>query len=99
MTGYYHSHCFKCKLCQKPLSHCEYSVDQENQVCYNNSGLVTPPVVLQVYCLEDYCYLFGPKCGKCLKTIYPVDDTSLIIRVKAGARVRWVGLEIIFIFI
>ena len=33
VTGYYHSHCFKCKLCQKPLSQSEYSVDPENQVC------------------------------------------------------------------
>ena len=55
------------------------------------------PVLLQVYCLEDYCYLFGPKCGKCLKTIYPVEDTSLVIRVKAGAMVGWARFEIISI--
>ena len=48
------------------------------------AGLVLRRVSVpsKVYCLEDFCYLFGPKCGKCEKTIYPVENTALLIRVK-----------------
>ena len=84
VTGYYHSHCFKCKLCQKPLASEEYSVDQDNQVLALSHS-VTLSSLSQVYCLEDFCYLFGPKCGRCKKTIYPVENTAILIRVKASS--------------
>ena len=46
VTGYYHSHCFKCKLCQKPLASEEYSVDQDNQVPALSHSVTLPSLSL-----------------------------------------------------
>ena len=59
-------------------------MDHDNQVQDQvSSSPLIPMFDPQVYCLEDFCYLFGPKCGRCKKTIYPVEDTALLVRVKA----------------
>ena len=42
----------------------------------------------QVYCLEDYCELHAPKCHKCDKTIFTLDEeTGIIVRVQVGGLV------------
>ena len=35
---------------------------------------------------QDFCELFGPKCGKCQKTIMPVDDTGVLVRVESDGQ-------------
>ena len=61
------------------------------QLCLTLS--LSPLSLSQVYCLEDFCYLFGPKCGRCKKTIYPVENTAILIRVKASSAQAGVSWE------
>ena len=51
---------------------------------------------VQVYCLEDYCELHAPKCHKCDKTIFTLDEeTGIIVRIQVGGTVMtgswWLG--------
>ena len=41
-----------------------------------------------MYCLEDYCELHAPKCHKCDKTIFTLDEeTGIIVRIQVGGTV------------
>ena len=41
-----------------------------------------------MYCLEDYCELHAPKCHKCDKTIFTLDEeTGIIVRIQVGGAV------------
>ena len=41
-----------------------------------------------MYCLEDYCELHAPKCHKCEKTIFTLDEeTGIIVRIQVGGTV------------
>ena len=67
LASFYHPDCFKCSLCHTLLENDQFTVNTQNKVL----------------CLPDFHKLYSPKCGKCEETIYPIEKTGILVRVRS----------------
>ena len=70
LSEFYHPYCFKCSICYKGLEADPFTINPTNKVM----------------CLEDFHKLYSPKCAKCQDTIFPIENTGILVRVKASNR-------------
>lgn len=62
----YHSKCFVCSVCKKPLEGQTFNHDEQNSL----------------YCVTDYQSKFAPKCRNCSKPIVPEGDQKEALQIK-----------------